>query len=130
MQQDFIKLSLTALFACLLLSVMAMSSNASEDALSEEDNVIERIKHTAAGVEVHLRSSRAFPVRALPPVLQIGSASFKKSFNPKDGDLHRLIFLIPHNAYTRLDADLPVRVVFGQGVSHRERWEFGTFKQR
>ena len=127
MKRDHIKRRLAGLGVCLLFTVAAAPSHAEEDTVSEDVNVIERVEFGAAGVEVLLRSSRPFPVRALPPVLQIGPEAFNRSFRPEDGDLNRLIFLIPSKDFAQLQAGDPTHVIYGRGGSPRERWDFGAF---
>lgn len=107
-----------------------MAPCAEFDSVKSDTNVIEDIAFGASGVEIHLLSSRAFPVRAIPPVLEIGSARFDRSHRPPDGDLTRLIFLIPPKTYAKLHAGDPVQVHYGQGASPRERWDFGPFSKK
>jgi hypothetical protein len=132
MSRAFRKLNLSTLFACLsfLIGSMPADVSAGRGQMTQDDNAIEKIRFGSEGVEIHLYSSRDFPVRALPPVLHIGSVSFQRSYNPPDGDLHRLIFLLTRNAYARLKPGDPVLVLYGQGMSPRERWEFGAFDKR
>jgi len=132
MSRAFRKLNLSMLFACLSLLVGSMPDDVSagKGQTTQDDNAVEKIRFGSEGVEIHLYSSRAFPVRALPPVLHIGSASFHRSYNPQDGDLHRLIFLLTRKAYAALKPGDPVLVIYGQGMSLREKWELGAFTKR
>ncbi len=121
MKQEYIYLSLATAFACLLFSVMPSSADDSDI------NSVEAIEFGATDVEIHLKSSRPFPVRAIPPVLQIGPTKFNRSLRTRNGDLNRLIFLLLPKEFAHLQTGEPMSVVYGLGVSTRERWNFGTF---
>jgi hypothetical protein len=109
------------------LTVPVAPSLAGEDAVIKDVNVIENIQSGTAGVEVQLKSARAFPVRALPPVLRVGPQAFNRSFRPEDGDLQRLIFLISPKEFAQLRAGEPMYVIYGRGESPEERWDYGAF---
>lgn len=126
MKRDDVKLYLAVVFTCLLSMVPVMPSHADESAVSEDINAIENITLDAAGVEIQLKSSRPFPVRAIPPGLHVGAETFSRSFRPEDGDLNRLIFLLPAKDFAELRVGEPMRVVYGEGASPKERWEFGA----
>ena len=126
MQTKTIGLYLTAGLAGCLLSTSTLLAGADELGVDDE-NLIEDIQSGPAGVEIHLQSSRAFPVRAIPPVLQIGSSRFDLSYRPATGDLNRLIFLLSPKAFARLHEGEPMRVRYGQGLSPKEQWDFGSF---
>ena len=126
MMRENIRLHLSAILVFLLCTVSMMSSRADESHMTEGINTIEKISMRARGVEIQLKSSRAFPVRAIAPVLHIGSVTFDRSFRPEDGDLSRLIFLLSPMDYSRLQDGEPMRVVYGRGLSPQEQWDFGV----
>jgi hypothetical protein len=120
MKPNTIQRYLSTVFSCLLFFLPIKPSHA------EDINIITAVNVGDAGIEVHLQSSRPFPVRAMPPVLHIGSESFNRSFRPEDGDLKSLVFLLSTKEYAHFRGGEPVRVVYGRGVSPREQWDFGT----
>lgn len=127
MKRNDIRLHLAAVVTCLMFTVHNMPSNADEKGVSSDINAIEKIKSGATNVEIQLKSSRPFPVRAIPPELHIGSETFSRSFRPEDGDLNSLIFLLPAKDFAQLRVGEPMRVVYGRGESPREQWDFGAF---
>jgi hypothetical protein len=102
-------------------------------------NVVTRIETTEDGIEVELTSSKPFPVRALPPILRVGSSEFRLSRNPEDGRLETLIFLVPEKDFAELRADDAVAVFYGSPAPVDEGttaaiaepggyvWDFGAF---
>jgi hypothetical protein len=127
MQTKTIGSRLTAGLAACLLTTSILMAGADEINAADDENVIEDIQFGQAGVEIHLQSSRAFPVRAIPPVLQIGSSRFDLSYRPASGDLNRLIFLLSPKAFAQLREGDPMRVRYAQGLSPKEQWDFGSF---
>ena len=120
---------LAAISVCLLVSLPGVAFAEEGGSVSQDINVIQGIRRGPEGVEVEVTSSRAFPVRAIPPVLQVGSREFSRSLRPADGDLDTLIFLLEHREYARLRSGEPTYVVYGRGESPRERWDFGGFRK-
>ena len=96
---------------------------------SQDVNLVETIQKGPGGVQIQVTSSRPFPVRALPPVLQIGSHRFSRSVRPPDGDLDTLIFLLEHQEFAQLRTGEPAYVLYGKGGSPRERWDLGEFRK-
>jgi len=126
MKQDKLRPGPISGSACVLLTALLAGTSLVEAVVSEE-NRIEHIQTCPGGVEVHLRSSRAFPVRAIPPVLQIGSEVFDRSYRPTSGELNRLIFLLPRGTRARLHKGESVHVLYGLDASPRATWDFGAF---
>jgi hypothetical protein len=120
---------LCAALVCLLLALSCVAHAADVGRWNEDDNVIERVEKGPSGVEIELSSSRPFPVRALPPVLQVGSSEFSNSFRRSDGDLHTLIFLLTHQEFAQLRSGARTFVVYGRGGAARDRWDFGGFSK-
>lgn len=99
-----------------------------------EVNVIRGIRRVASapilngdpGVEIELCSSRAFPVRAEPPVLWIGPHRFTLSRYPDDGDTHVLLFTLSAAEFAQTISGEPVVVQYGlEAGDPADRWEFG-----
>ena len=113
---------------CALYLALAVGANIAVAEVTEE-NSIERIHTSPAGVEIHLQSSRAFPVRAIAPLLKVGPDVFGRSHRPASGDLNRLIFLLSHRSYERLRNGESVHVVYGDDPSPLAKWDFGAFQK-
>lgn len=127
MEQGHIKLRLAGMLTCLLFTLPVMPTDADESAVSDDINSIENIEIGRNGVEIHLKSSRPFPVRAIPPVLQIGSKSFDRSKRAEGGELNSLIFVLSSKDFSHLQPADPVRVIYGRGESPKQQWDFGVF---
>jgi len=107
-----------------------------DTATSNGVNAVRRISTTETGIEIEVFSEVPFPVRAMPPLLQIGDREFGLSRYPDTGSLNTLIFRIPPNDFAELTSQDPVFVhhgfflddldatveVAGQGGT----WTFGT----
>ncbi len=104
--------------ACVLVSLPALGSNA-------DVNVITRIERVASGVEIEVKSSRPFPVRALGPELRVGTGGFLKSRSPEDGSLNALIFMLTAEEFAQTSMGDPVSVGYGQSMLPEDRWDFG-----
>jgi hypothetical protein len=98
--------------AIVLIIVAGLSPIAS----AEQGNVIKGVRFGAAGgdVEIELESATAFAVRDELIVLRIGSRTFTRSRHPADGDLRRLIFVLPSSEFARLPPGETVTVEHGR----------------
>jgi hypothetical protein len=108
----------------LIFIVNASLSVVSSPLASDYSNFIKSIKRTQSGVEIELYSSRPFPVRALPPVLHIGSKEFLLSRNPDDGSLNILIFKLTPTEFNQINTGDPVTVQYGSDIATADRWDF------
>ncbi len=95
-----------------------------------------RLTSTADGVEFELWSSEPFPVRALFPVVRIGSRDFSQGRHGDDGQLNTLIVVIPHEQFDLLSSDDLVWVYYGGAGTPppldfvpdgSQAWSFGGF---
>jgi len=120
---------LLATAVCLLLSLPEGALAAQRHSVSQDVNLIQGIHKGPEGIQVELTSSRPFPVRAVPPVLQVGSHEFGHSLRPSDGSLNTLIFLLEHREFAQLRPGDPTYVTYGQDASPLERWDFGGFQK-
>jgi hypothetical protein len=110
---------LTFIFIANSILFVAASPSAGADM-----NVIKSIKTTPSGVDIEIYSSRPFPVRALPPVLRMGSKEFMISRNPEDGSLNSLIFTLTPTEFAQVSTGDPVVVQYGAGMAPEDRWDF------
>ena len=98
----------------------------------------QRLTTTEHGVEIELWSAEPFPVRALPPMLRIGSEVFSRSRYPDNGRLDTLLFLIPANRFETLTSDDSVVLYYGDppaedaagvGTDGWSVWTFGNLRK-
>ena len=77
-------------------------------------------------VTIELFSPRAFPVRALDPVLFIGERIFTR-YDFKNGDLHTLLYTLTSQEFERLPATAPVSIQYGFDAlpESGDFWDFG-----
>jgi hypothetical protein len=98
-----------------LFMASAASAGKRGEETTDEGSVINeqrRIETMEKWIEIEVRSSRPFPVRALPPVLRIGNREFSRSRHPDDGRLDTLIFRIPLEDFAELTSKDPVTVFY------------------
>jgi hypothetical protein len=76
------------------------------------------------GVEIEVRSDRAFPVRDEITVLRIGAREFVLSRYPESGDTHTLIFTLSVDEFAATTAGDAVVVQYGRG-EQPDRWDLG-----
>lgn len=133
-----------------LATVLLVAATLAEPAAAQDDNtrVINeqtRIETRENGVEIEIRSSRSFPVRALPPVLRIGDLDFTLSRNSDDGRLDTLIFLVPTEEFADIDPENgPMQVLYALSIESQVTrsgrpeavpepgglvWDFGTLRK-
>lgn len=80
---------------------------------SAEQSEIAAIRAVGPDIEVELRSTRPFPVRALAPVLCMGSQESWVARLPGDGDLHTLIFTLTAGEFALTQDGDPVTLEHG-----------------
>lgn len=100
---------------------------------AQDVNVIESIKSTttaagAAAIAITVKSSREFPVRALPLVLVVGSREFSLSLPSEDGGLNRVIFTLTPAEFARTSTGERIFVQFGHGEGSDKR-DLGTLNK-
>ena len=81
----------------LLFSVLAVSQQ------SFAELTITSVTEADDTIELTVRNTDNFTVGALPYVLKIGDARFRRSRSPSDGALDTLIFLIPRDTFNQLN---------------------------
>lgn len=112
----------------LLVASCSWPPSRSPEVSAEPRNRIESIRHVPAGVEIALRSDRAFPVRNELAILSIGSRDFYLSRYPDDGDTHVLIFFLTNAEYDQVREGDEVTVRYGQGAP--AEWRFGRLDKK
>lgn len=126
----WLSMSLLLMFLLLLIYLQGLSP-------ATEMNIIKSIKTVTVptpGIEIEVYSTTPFPVRALPPVLQIGNREFTRSryptvsnFEQAQEQLHTLIFFLPAEEFADLATGDPVTVYYGHKAGSGYQWDFGTF---
>jgi len=118
------------------------ASNASPcEAAGRDDDSNRQVRLTATDewIEFEFWSSEPFPVRALFPVVRIGTRDFSRSRYGDDGRLNTLIFFIPREEFDLLNPDDLVWVYYGGAGSPppsdfvpdvSDPWSFGSFNKR
>ena len=136
--------------ALLVVMVFAAAAAAQDESEEASDgagavNELRRIETKGVEVEIEIRSSKPFPVRALPPVLRIGDLDFTASRNPDNGRLDTLIFFVPAEDFAAIDPQkVAMRVFYATSIegevtpSGRPRaiaepggptWDFGELRK-
>ncbi len=125
----------------LVLAPPALASEPEGDKpLSKDGRVINRqvrIETKDSWVEVEVTSSRPFPVRALRPVLRIGTRDFMLSRHGGDERMNTLIFRIPASDFAQLRAAAAATVFYASGTpaagavpeTGGQVWDFGKFRK-
>jgi hypothetical protein len=124
--QGFFSISLFCLAFFASASFLAVLLLTSPPSTAQDVNTIKSIRTTPSRVEIELYSSRPFPVRALPPVLRMGSKEFTLSRNPEDGSLNTLIFTLTPDEFAQIQAGDQVTVHYGSGELPGQQWDFSV----
>lgn len=118
----------------------AASEARSCEAIRQGDDINQQVRLATAdaGIEFELWSSEPFPVRALFPVVRIGSRDFSRSRPGDDGRLNTLVFDIPHEEFDLLRSGDLVWVYYGGAGGPppldsvpdiSDPWNFGSFNK-
>lgn len=105
-------------------------------AAAQDVNTVKAIRAVDSTVEIELESSKQFEIRNDIIVLRIGDKEFTRSKTPKNGSLHRLIFMVPANDFAALPDGAEMNVSFRSdnaggdvsatgGRAGGPRWNFG-----
>lgn len=121
------------------------AGQAGESSDTQPTNLQVSISRHADYFEIKLRSTREFPVRALPPILQIGDRFCRYSRYPDDGGLNTLIFQVPVEEFDLLKSGASMTVFYSSPdpesmteaarriaestAPQRGVWTFGTFRK-
>ena len=89
-------------------------------------NVIESVKSRGADVEITLSTERYFDLRGSALRLSAGNEFSTRAEHP-NGDLHKVKFLVPREAFDRLVVRAPLSVDYGAGSA--VVWEFGELNK-
>ena len=106
------------------LGLMYVSSQPQAEETSV--NTIVSIKKVSSGIEIEFHSTKSFPIRALPPALQIGAEGFMMSRYPTPRDLYTLAFYLTLSEFDQLNTGDPVIVHYGSRELESEYWDFGV----